>query len=105
MTSLGDQAGRHIPINVQYRVTFRCESAPTHEVCVEDYHLSEKWLGPANSLRQAAPRENILGKRGITADTARRLARLLKTSPQTWMHLQTDCDLHEALRRENRRAS
>ena len=31
--------------------------------------------------------EIVLGKRGITADTALRLARLLKTSPQFWMRL------------------
>jgi addiction module HigA family antidote len=40
--------------------------------------------------------EIVLGKRGITADTALRLARLLKTSPQFWMRLQADWDLHEA---------
>ena len=33
--------------------------------------------------------EIVLGKRGITADTALRLSRLLKTSPQLWMRLQT----------------
>jgi addiction module HigA family antidote len=47
----------------------------------------------------------VLGKRGITADTALRLARFLKTSPQLWMRLQADWDLHEALQRERRRAS
>jgi len=49
--------------------------------------------------------EIILGKRGITADTALRLSRLLKTSPQLWVRLQADWDLHEALQREARRAS
>src|SRR5438445_12261348 len=44
--------------------------------------------------------EIVLGKRRITADTALRLARWLKTSPQLWMRLQADWDLHEALRRE-----
>ncbi len=34
--------------------------------------------------------EIVLGKRGITADTALRLARFLKTSPQLWMRLQAD---------------
>ena len=42
--------------------------------------------------------EIVLGKRGITADTALRLARLLKASPQFWMRLQADWDLHQALR-------
>jgi len=49
--------------------------------------------------------EIVLRKRGITADTALRLARLLKTSPQLWMRLQADWDLHQALRREARKAS
>ena len=42
--------------------------------------------------------EIVLGKRGITADTALRLAHLLKTSPQFWMRLQADWDLHQAIR-------
>jgi addiction module HigA family antidote len=49
--------------------------------------------------------EIVLGKRGITADTALRLARFLKTSPQLWMRLQADWDLHQAIQRAGRRAS
>ena len=49
--------------------------------------------------------EIVLGKRGITADTALRLARFLKTSAQLWMRLQADWDLHQAIQREARRAS
>ena len=49
--------------------------------------------------------EIILGKRGITTDTALRLARLLKTSPQFWMRLQADGDLHQAMQREARKVS
>jgi addiction module HigA family antidote len=44
--------------------------------------------------------EIILGKRGITADTALKLARLFQMSPQFWMRLQADWDLHLALERE-----
>jgi addiction module HigA family antidote len=46
--------------------------------------------------------EIVLGKRGITADTALRLARRFKTSPQFWMRLQADWDLAQALAREQR---
>jgi addiction module HigA family antidote len=49
--------------------------------------------------------EIVLGKRGITADTALRLGRLLKTSPQFWMRLQADWDLQEAIQRAARKAS
>jgi len=49
--------------------------------------------------------ELVLGKRGITADTALRLGRFLKTSPQLWMRLQADWDLQQAMLREGRKAS
>ena len=49
--------------------------------------------------------EIVLGKRGITADTALRLGRLLKTSPQFWMRLQADWDLQVAIQRAARKAS
>jgi addiction module HigA family antidote len=37
----------------------------------------------------------------VTADTALRLARVFKTTPQVWMHLQADWDLHEAMRKRS----
>jgi antitoxin HigA-1 len=44
--------------------------------------------------------EIVLGKRGITADTAIRLARRFQMSPQFWMRLQADWDLAQALERD-----
>jgi len=44
--------------------------------------------------------EIVLGKRAITADTALRLARFLKMSPQFWIRLQADWDLHQAIVRQ-----
>ncbi len=41
--------------------------------------------------------EVVRGKRRITAGTAMRLSRLLKTSPQFWMRLQADWDVHQAI--------
>jgi addiction module HigA family antidote len=35
----------------------------------------------------------VLGKRGITADTALRLGRYFEMSPQFWLGLQMDYDL------------
>ena len=49
--------------------------------------------------------EIVIGKRGITADTALKLARLFRMSPQFWVRLQADWDLHQALDRESRKAS
>ena len=40
--------------------------------------------------------EIVLGKRGITADTAIWLARHFGTSEQFWMSIQADYDLEEA---------
>jgi addiction module HigA family antidote len=40
--------------------------------------------------------EIVLGKRGITADTALRLAKVFGTSVQFWMGLQDEYELREA---------
>ncbi len=48
---------------------------------------------PLNRLNQV-----IRGRRGVTADTALRLARLLNTSPEFWMNLQVASDLYQATR-------
>jgi addiction module HigA family antidote len=76
---------------------------------LEEY-LKPLGVGQVEAARQLGVSLNrlneiVLGKRGITADTAVRLARFLKTSPQLWMRLQADWDLHQAVRREARRAS
>ena len=49
--------------------------------------------------------EIVLGKRRVTADTALRLARAFKTSPQFWVRRQADWALHQAIQREAREAS
>jgi addiction module HigA family antidote len=46
--------------------------------------------------------EIVLGKRAITADTALRIARLFEMSPQFWVRLQADWDLHRAMEREGK---
>ena len=57
----------------------------------------------ALALRVPANRIGAIlkGERGITADTALRLARYFGTSPQLWMNLQTlyDLEVAEDLRR------
>ncbi|MGD0096566.1 MAG: HigA family addiction module antitoxin [Terracidiphilus sp.] len=49
----------------------------------------------AKELHVSAPRVNdiVLGKRGITADTAMRLGAYFGTSAQLWLGLQMDHDL------------
>ena len=40
----------------------------------------------------------VTGQRGVTADTALRLARALGTSPDVWLSLQNDYDVQTAMR-------
>ena len=70
--------------------------------------ILQEFLKPLGLQQAAAQRlgisanrlnEVVLGKRRVTADTALRLSRLLNTSPQFWMRLQADWDLHQAVRR------
>ena len=82
---------------------------PPGEILLEEY-LRPLGLGQLEAAKRLGISLNrlneiVLGKRGITADTAIRLARLLKTSPQLWMRLQADWDLHQALQRAARKAS
>jgi addiction module HigA family antidote len=76
---------------------------------VEEY-LKPMGMGQVEAARKLGVSLNrlnelVLGKRGITADTALRLAKFLKTSPQLWMRLQADWDLHQAIHRAAQRAS
>jgi antitoxin HigA-1 len=41
-------------------------------------------------------------KRGVTADTALRLAQFFKTTPQFWMHMQANSNLRAAMVRRAR---
>ncbi len=52
----------------------------------------------ATALRVSAPRINdvVREKRGISVDTALRLARYFNTTAQFWMNLQTSYDLKVA---------
>ncbi len=82
---------------------------PPGEILLEEF-LRPEGIGQADAARRLGISLNrlneiILGKRGISADTALRLARLLKTSPQFWMRLQADWDLHLAMERASRKAS
>ena len=79
------------------------------ELLLEEY-LKPLGLGQLEAARRLGISLNrlneiVLGKRGISADTALRLGRFLKTSPQLWMRLQADWDLHQAVQRQSRKAS
>ncbi len=70
------------------------------EVLLEEFlhplELSQNALARAMDVPPRRINEIVLGKRGITADTALRLAAALGTSERFWLGLQTDFDLEEA---------
>ena len=71
--------------------------------------LLEEFLRPLEMTQAAAARalgmstvrlnELVRGKRGVTADTALRLAQFFQTTPQFWMHMQANFDLKVAMTR------
>ena len=58
----------------------------------------------AQAIKVSRPRLNdiVLGRRGITTDTALRLGRYLGMTPEFWINLQTRCDLDVAERTDQR---
>ena len=72
------------------------------EVLLEEFLLpmgvSQNALARAMSVPPRRINEIVLGKRGISADTALRLAEAFGTSERFWMGLQADYDLEEARR-------
>jgi len=82
---------------------------PPGEILAEEY-LKPLGLGQVETARRLGISLNrlneiVLGKRAISADTALRLGRFLKTSPQLWMRLQADWDLHQAVKHQARKVS
>lgn len=89
--------------------------APVHpgEILLEEFlepmALSQNRLALAIGVPPRRINEIVLGKRGITADTALRLARYFDMTPQFWMGIQMDYaldvaedELSERLEREVR---
>src|SRR5207249_6918802 len=58
--------------------------------------LSVNQLAKALAITAARLNDVVRGRRGITADTALRLARYLGNSPEFWMGLQLEYDLRVA---------
>ncbi|MCI5223754.1 MAG: addiction module antidote protein, HigA family [Candidatus Electrothrix sp. AR4] len=76
--------------------------APLHpgEVLQEEFlkplGLSQNKLALALHVPARRINEIVLGRRGVSADTALRLARYLDMSPQFWLGLQMDFELDMA---------
>ena len=76
--------------------------APVHpgEVLLEDFlkpmGLSQNRLALSIGVHPRRINEIVLGKRGVTADTALRLAKFFGTSAELWLGLQKDYELDVA---------
>jgi len=88
---------------LEAETTFKSHMRPVHpgEMLREDFLLALLALSAnalAKALRVPAPRINdiVRERRGISADTAMRLARYFGTTPQFWMNLQGRYDLDVA---------
>jgi addiction module HigA family antidote len=70
------------------------------EILLEDFlrpmEISQTRLANSIGVPPRRINEIVPGKRGITADTALRLAKVFGTSVQFWMGLQDEYELREA---------
>lgn len=73
------------------------------EVLLQEFllpmNISQNALARATSVPPRRINEIVLGKRGVTADTALRLAKAFGTSEGFWLGLQADYDLEESRNR------
>lgn len=60
---------------------------------IEGFGITQHRLAVAIGVPPRRINEIVHGKRGISADTAVRLARFFATSPEFWMNLQTHYEL------------
>ena len=63
---------------------------------LEPYSMSARALAEAIGVPANRITDIIRQRRGVTADTALRLARYFKTTPDFWLNLQTAHDLSKA---------
>lgn len=62
------------------------------EDCLKPLGISQYALAKAIGVPPRRINEIVLGKRGISADTALRLARFFGTDEQSWLNLQSHYD-------------
>jgi addiction module HigA family antidote len=78
------------------------------EVLLQEFLLplgiSQNALARATGVPPRRINEIVLGKRGVSADTAVRLAAALGTSERFWLGLQADYDLEQARRALGKKA-
>ena len=66
------------------------------EEILKPLHMSVNQLAKHLAVDAARLNEIVRGRRGVTADTALRLARYLGTTPEVWLKLQVHYELRVA---------
>ena len=66
---------------------------------LEPLALTQTQLAQATGLANSRLSELLRGRRGITVDSAIRLAKVLGQTPQFWLGLQADFDMEEAMQK------
>ena len=61
--------------------------------------VTQDSLAEALGVSRFSVSQLINGRRGVTAEMALRLSQVLDTSPEFWLNLQREVDLHRARRR------
>lgn len=64
---------------------------------LEPLNMTQQQLADAIGVTRVRINEIILGKRGITPDTAFRLAKFFNTTPDFWIGMQIDIDMWDTL--------
>jgi antitoxin HigA-1 len=64
---------------------------------LEPLRMTQQQLADAISVTRVRINEIITGKRAITPDSAFRLAKFFKTTPDFWLNLQLNVDMWDTL--------
>ena len=68
---------------------------------LEPLKMTQQRLAEALGITRVRVNEIIKGKRSITPDTAFRLAKFFKTTPDFWLNLQLNVDMYDTLRQHS----
>lgn len=69
------------------------------EEFLEPLKMTQTELAAAIDVPFQRVNDLVNGRRGITPDTALRLAKLFRTTPDLWLDMQRACDLYTAYRK------
>jgi len=69
---------------------------------LEPLNMTQQQLADALGITRVRVNEIISGKRSITPDTAFRIAKFFKTTPDFWLNLQLNVEMWDTLRKHSR---